>query len=69
MMSEYDSERTANFSNLISIDTIKDRHIKNNSQHITIGLVNIRSFKNKDIWLKQELVEQDIDLCVVTESG
>ncbi len=68
MMSEYDSERTANFSNLISIDTIKDRHIKNNSQHITIGLVNIRSFKNKDIWLKQELVEQDIDLCVVTET-
>ncbi len=37
MMSEYDSKRTANFSNLISIDTIKNRHIKNNSQHILLG--------------------------------
>ncbi len=30
--------------------------------------MNIRSVKNNDMWLKQELVEQDIDLSVVTET-
>ena len=68
MMSEFERIRTSNHNNLISVNTTKDRHIKNNSQNITIGLVNTRSVKNKDIWLKQELIEEGIDIVVVTET-
>jgi len=68
MISEFDRLRTSNNNNLLSINTIKDRHIKNNSQNINIGLVNVRSVKNKDIWLKHQLIDEEIDICVITET-
>ena len=68
IIEEYQRSRTSNNNNLITITPTKDRHIKNNSQDIVIGLVNVRSIKNKDIWLKQELIEQGIDICVLTET-
>ena len=50
---EYDQFRTANSNNLMTVETIKDRHTKNNAQNINLGLANVRSIKNKDLFLKQ----------------
>ena len=68
ILAEYEKSRTVNQDNLISINTIKDRHVTNNAQNLKIGLVNARSIRNKDIRLKQDLIEEDIDACVVTET-
>ena len=65
MMSEYERIRNTNHNNLISVNIIKDRHINNDLQSITTGLVKATSVKHKDIWLKQELVE-GVDMAVVT---
>ena len=70
MMAENESLRTVNLNNLISINTTHPAHTApgTNSKYINIGLVNTRSVKNKDIWLKQVLTEEDVDLCVLTET-
>ena len=53
---------------MISVNITKDRHIKNDSQNITLGLLNARSVKNKDIWFKQEVIEEKVDIALVTET-
>ena len=57
-----------NRNNLIAIKAITDRHVKNRSKNLTVGLANVRSIKNKDNLLKQMLVEKRIDICVLTET-
>ena len=37
-------------------------------KNLSCGLVNVRSVKNKDIWLKQLLSEDQIDICILTET-
>ena len=63
MISEFERVRTANHDNLTSVNITKD--IKNDSQNINIGPVNAGSVINKDIRLKQELVEEGVDIVVV----
>ena len=40
----------------------------NKSQHIHMSLVNARSIKNKDIMIMTEIKENNIDICVITET-
>ena len=53
---------------MISVNITKARHIKNDSQNINFGLVNAMSAKSKDISLKQELIEEGVDVVVVIET-
>jgi hypothetical protein len=49
-----------NPDNLINIDITTDRHIKSTQNNLSLGVVNVRSIRNKDILLKQALVEDKI---------
>lgn len=60
--------RGVNRINLIEIQLEKDCHVKTRSKHLSIGLANMRSVKNKDLLLKDNLVEENIDMCVLTET-
>lgn len=68
MIDEYEKNRGIHHHNLTSVNIIKDRHLKSKSCNLTMGLVNVRSVKNKDIWLKQVMTEENIDICVMTET-
>ena len=46
----------------------RDRHVKTRQVNLIRGLANERSIKNRDVWIKQILVEENIDLCILTET-
>ena len=68
MMMEYKLVRKVDHANLIHVQIDRDRHVKTRQVNLVLGLANVRSVKNKDVWIKQILVEEDIDLCVLTET-
>ena len=67
MITDFKRTRGICHSNLVNINLSKDRYTKCNVKNLSCGLVNVRSVKNKDIWLKQ-LLSEEIDICILTET-
>ena len=63
-----DFKRASPDINLVRVNVISDRHVQTKSKNITLGMANVRSIKNKDVWMKQLIIENKIDICVLTET-
>ena len=57
----------SNKNNLIRINT-EQQEVISNYHSLCICLANIQSVKNKQLILHQYLVENKIDLCILTET-
>ena len=67
MLEDFERSCGVNRNNLTLIEPGKERYVKDKSNSLYIGLVNVRSIKNKDIWFKQEIAEKGVDISVFSQ--
>ena len=63
-----DRQDGANKNNLVNVEITKNRPKVLKTSNARLALVNARSIKNKDLMLHQHLIEEEIDVCIVTET-
>ena len=56
------------FGNLIYVDKTGTTGIKQHTERVNIILTNVQSIKSKELQLHKVIKEENIDLCVVTET-